>query len=87
MHYVATSSEIESLASRVIGAAIDVHTALGGPGLLESAYEECLVFELQKAGLKAERQKPVPVVYKEIRLDCGYRNVTLLKDGLKRYKR
>ena len=44
-----------------------------GPGLLESAYEECLVYELQNAGLFVERQKPVPVIYKEIKLDCGYR--------------
>ena len=56
----------------VIGCAIEVHKALG-PGLLESAYEECLYFELLAAGLKAERQKPLPVVYKEVKLDAGYR--------------
>ena len=56
----------------IIGCAIEVHKQLG-PGLLESAYEECLSFELIRAGLQIERQKPVPVVYKDIKLDCGYR--------------
>ena len=60
------------LTGKIIGCAIEVHKTLG-PGLLESAYEECLTYELQKAGLKVERQKPVPVVYKDNRLDCGYR--------------
>lgn len=113
----------------IIGCSIEVHKNLG-PGLLESAYEECLFYELMKNGLKVERQKPIPVIYKEIKLDCGYRidllvenrivvelkvveefnpvheaqiltymkfadksigllinfNVTLLKNGLKRYK-
>ncbi|NTW34344.1 MAG: GxxExxY protein [Bacteroidetes bacterium] len=121
--------EINQITEKIIGCAIEVHKYLG-PGLLESAYEECLVFELQNAGLNVERQKPVPVIYKEIKLDCGYRidilvektvvielktvdafnpvheaqiltymkfsqksigllinfNVTLLKNGLKRYK-
>ncbi|MES2138532.1 MAG: GxxExxY protein [Bacteroidota bacterium] len=121
--------EINQITEKIIGCAIEVHKNLG-PGLLESAYEECLSFELQKAGLKIERQKPVPVVYKDIKLDCGYRmdllventviielktvdafnpvheaqiltymkfgnkiigllinfNVTLLKNGIKRYK-
>jgi len=56
----------------VIGAAIEVHRALG-PGLLESAYEACLAFELAQRGLKVEQQKPLPVVYREVKLDCGYR--------------
>lgn len=60
------------LTSRIIGCAIEVHKLLG-PGLLESAYEECLSYELEKAGLKVEKQKALPVVYKEIKLDCGYR--------------
>lgn len=121
--------EINQITEKIIGCAIEVHKSLG-PGLLESAYEECLSFELLKAGLKIERQKPVPVVYKDIKLDCGYRmdllventviielktldafnpvheaqiltymkfgnkvvgllinfNVTLLKNGIKRYK-
>jgi GxxExxY protein len=121
--------EINQITEKIIGCAIEVHKCLG-PGLLESAYEECLVFELQNVGLIVEKQKPVPVIYKEIKLDCGYRidilventvlielktvdafnpvheaqiltymkfskksigllinfNVTLLKNGLKRYK-
>lgn len=121
--------EINQITEKIIGCAIEVHKRLG-PGLLESAYEECLVFELQNTGLTVERQKPVPVIYKEIKLECGYRidilventvvielkavdafnpvheaqiltymkfskkrigllinfNVTLLKNGLKRYK-
>ena len=120
---------INSITEIIIGSAIEVHRYLG-PGLLESAYEECLSFELQKEGLKIERQKAVPVIYKDIKLECGYRidilgensvvielksidtfnpvheaqiltymkfsgkpigllinfNVTLLKNGLKRYK-
>jgi GxxExxY protein len=64
--------EINKITEIIIGGAIEVHRALG-PGLLESAYEECLCYELKKAGLQFERQKPVPVVYKEIKLECGYR--------------
>jgi GxxExxY protein len=64
--------ELNRITEKIIGCAIEVHKHLG-PGLLESAYEECLVFELLHAGLKAEQQKPVPVVYKEIHLDFGYR--------------
>ena len=60
------------LTGKIIGCAIEVHKILG-PGLLESAYEECLAFELSKAGLSVKRQKPVPVVYKTIKLECGYR--------------
>jgi GxxExxY protein len=64
--------EINKITEKIIGCAIEVHKFLG-PGLLESAYEDCLVFELQAAGLSIQKQKPVPVVYKEIKLDCGYR--------------
>jgi len=63
---------INNLTEKIIGAAIEVHRALG-PGLLESAYEACLVHELIQRGLGVERQKPMPITYKEIRLDCGYR--------------
>ena len=49
-----------------------VHTILG-PGLLESAYEECLFYELKKSGLKVEKQKPLPLIYEEVKLECGYR--------------
>ncbi len=60
------------LTHEIIGAAIEVHRVLG-PGLLESAYEECLARELSLRSIKYERQKPLPVVYKEVKLDCGYR--------------
>lgn len=56
----------------LIGCAIKVHKALG-PGLLESAYEECMDYELRKTILEIERQKPLPLIYEEVKLDCGYR--------------
>jgi GxxExxY protein len=62
----------EDLTGKIIGAAIEVHRALG-PGLLESAYEECLCHELHLRGLSFQRQVPLPVSYKGINLDCGYR--------------
>jgi len=61
-----------ALSERIIGAAIRVHRALG-PGLLESAYKECLHYELWKDGISSEKEKPMPLLYEEIRLDCGYR--------------
>ncbi|MGZ5021467.1 MAG: GxxExxY protein, partial [Chthoniobacterales bacterium] len=63
---------LNQLTEGIIGAAIEVHRALG-PGLLESAYEVCLCRELALRGLAFERQKPIPIEYKEINLDCGYR--------------
>ena len=60
------------MTEQIIGAAIEVHRALG-PGLLESAYEEWLCYELSLAGLTVRRQVPLPVIYKGIKLDCGYR--------------
>src|ERR1700675_1873042 len=63
----------------IIGAAIEVHKLLG-PGLLESAYEECLVHELHLRHHKVDRQKAVPVIYKETKLECGYR-IDLLVEG------
>jgi GxxExxY protein len=62
----------EELTELVIGAAIEVHRALG-PGLLESAYEECLCHEFHLQGISFERQRPLPVDYKGVKLDCGYR--------------
>ena len=61
-----------ALTSQIIGAAIAVHRRLG-PGVLESAYEACLVYELEKLGLRAERQKAVPLVYETVKLECGFR--------------
>ena len=60
------------LTDKIIGAAIEVHRNLG-PGLLESAYKECLFFELRSKGLIVEKEKPLPIIYKEIKLDHGYR--------------
>ncbi len=60
------------ISEQVIGCAIRVHKALG-PGLLESVYEECLAAEMKTTGVHFERQKAVPVVYRDIKLDCGYR--------------
>ena len=121
--------ELNEITQKIIGCAIQVHKSLG-PGLLESAYEECLSYELIKNGLSIKRQQATPVVYKEIKLECGYRidilvenlvvvelkvvdefnpvhtaqiltymkfsnkslgllinfNVTVLKDGIRRYK-
>ena len=71
--------EINSITEQIIGSSIEVHKNLG-PGLLESAYEECLAYELKCAGLSVIRQKPVPVIYKEIKLDYGYRIDLLIED-------
>jgi len=60
------------ITEEIIGKSIKVHRELG-PGLLESAYQECLYYELQQSGLFVEKQKALPLVYKEVHLDCGYR--------------
>ncbi len=65
------SGELNHLTQKIIGAAIEVHRHLG-PGLLESAYESCLVYELHSLGLGVERQKVLPLVYKDICLEQGY---------------
>lgn len=70
---------LDRITSDVIGCAIEVHKALG-PGLLESAYEACLVFEVAKRGWMVERQKPLPVRYREVELDCGYRVDLLIEE-------
>jgi GxxExxY protein len=62
----------DALTRSIIAGAIEVHRRLG-PGLLESTYESCLIFELQQMGLKVESQKPLPIIYKNIQLECGYR--------------
>jgi GxxExxY protein len=71
--------EFDELSNRVIGCAIEVHRILG-PGLLESTYEQCLAHELTISGIPFKIQHPLPVEYKGIRIDCGYR-VDLLIDG------
>ena len=63
---------LDKITETIIGVAINVHRALG-PGLLESAYEACMVFDLGQTGLKVEQQKNLPIVYREIKLECGYR--------------
>jgi GxxExxY protein len=64
--------EVNKITEKIIHCAIKVHTALG-PGLLESAYKECLFYELIKNGLEVEKEKPVPLIYEEVKMDCGYR--------------
>ena len=64
--------DINKLSSKIISAAIEVHKALG-PGLLESAYEECICYEFRLRDFGFERQKPLPIIYKGNKLDCGYR--------------
>jgi GxxExxY protein len=71
---------MNDLTATIIGAAIKVHRALG-PGLLESAYRVCLAYELEKLGLKVEQEKPVPLIYEGVRLECGFR-ADLLVEGL-----
>jgi len=68
-----------SLTGKIIGAAIEIHRALG-PGLLESAYEACLLYELRLRKLKVEPQKAMPVFYKDVMLDCGYRVDLVVED-------
>ena len=72
---------LNGLSGKVIGACIEIHRELG-PGLLERAYEECLAYELSQAGLRFERQRALPVRYKEVRLDCGYRLDFVVEDAL-----
>ena len=73
MSHVAPSRiDNDTLTEQIIGAAIEVHKRLG-PGLLESAYETCLCYELKLKNLKVERQKNLPVFYRDIKLDIGYR--------------
>lgn len=66
---------------KVVGAAIEVHKAIG-PGLLESAYEECLVHEMQLRALRFERQVVLPITYKDVVLDCGYRLDFLVEQAI-----
>ena len=76
-----TSIRKGSLTDQVLGLAIEVHKTLG-PGLLESAYEECLCYEFQQSGMAFKRQLSLPVKYKEINLECGYRIDILVEDAL-----
>ena len=71
--------ENDPLTEKIIGFAINVHRHLG-PGLLESAYEECLCYEIEQSGLSFRRQVALPIVYKTVRLDCGYRMDIVVQD-------
>lgn len=78
-HRVAIERQENDISGKIIGAAIEVHRKLG-PGLLESAYEECLCCEMALRGIKFERQVPLPLNYKGVDLDCGYRLDLLVED-------
>jgi GxxExxY protein len=69
------------LSNKIIGLAINVHTALG-PGLLESAYKECLYYTIAKSGLSVQKEKAMPLVFEEVKLDCGYRIDLLVENTL-----
>ena len=73
--------KLNEITKIILGCAINVHRALG-PGLLESAYEACLVYELASKNLKIERQKSLPIKYRGIQLDCGYRIDLLIEDKI-----
>lgn len=69
------------ISNRVIGLAIEVHKSLG-PGLLESAYKECLSYKLFKEGFKVEKEKPMPLIFENVKMDCGYRIDLLIENKL-----
>lgn len=73
------SDRLDQISRSIIGAAIEVHRHLG-PGLLESADQSCLAFEIRQLGLKLEEQKSLPFVYKRVQLDCGYRLDLVVED-------
>lgn len=73
--------EINDITHEILDSAYKVHTALG-PGLLESAYQACLYYELKKKGFRVESEKPLPLVYEEVKLDCGYRIDLLIENSV-----
>ena len=73
--------ELEEIFKKVLDCSFRIHTALG-PGLLESAYEECLYFELKQSGLNVDKQKPLPLVYKDVKLEAGYRIDLLVENSV-----
>ncbi len=73
--------DIEKIFTQTLNSAFEVHKALG-PGLLENTYKECLAYELKQRNLKVETEKPLPVVYKEIQLECGYRIDILVENKI-----
>jgi GxxExxY protein len=75
------SLSLNELSYKVIGLAIEVHEAFG-PGLLEKAYQECLFYKINKAGFYEEKEKPMPLIFEEVKLDCGYRIDLLVENKL-----
>jgi len=73
--------ETNEITRRILKAAYTVHSGLG-PGLLESAYENCLAYELKEEGLNVETQKPIPLEYKDVRMECGYRLDVLVENEI-----
>ncbi len=73
--------EINQITEKIIGAAIKVHREIG-PGLLESAYQACLFYELQQLGLKVEKEVPLPLIYQEVKMECGYRVDLLVENKI-----
>ena len=71
--------ELNEITHEILDSAYKIHSKLG-PGLLESAYQACLVYELRKKGLKVEVEKPLPLIYEEVKLECGYRIDILVAD-------
>jgi len=69
------------ISNKVLGLAIEVHTVLG-PGLLESAYKETLYYKIRKAGLVVEKERPMPLIFEEVKLECGYRIDLLVENKL-----
>jgi GxxExxY protein len=78
---ISERDRLDLLSRRIIGAAIEVHKILG-PGLLESAYKACLAFELHERGFRLETERLLPVVYKGVMLDCGYRMDVVVEDAV-----
>lgn len=74
-------NKLDAITYKIIGLAIEVHRQLG-PGLLESAYQECLYYEILNSGLSVERQKVLPIIYKDIKLDHGYRIDLLIENTI-----
>jgi GxxExxY protein len=73
--------ELNQITHEILDSAYKVHTALG-PGLLESSYQTCLVYELKKKGLKVEIEKPLPLIYEEVMMETGYRIDILVEDAV-----
>ncbi len=78
---MAEKDRLDQITGGIIGAMIEVHKTLG-PGLLESAYQACLAYELRQLAYKVEQQKPLAVIYKDVKLDCGYRLDLVVEDAV-----